>query len=427
MTPESTFNAFDVSDVKQLVKRTPELACVVSSELLTVEEVGDGNLNQVFFVTAEDGGGAGLVLKQALPYLRVAGEGWPLTLDRMRIETQCLLLHNEIVPSLSPRVFAFSEEQSWVGMEFLHRHQVMRHTILASKSISGAGKDVGEFIGTVAYSTSEMSMTASEKRDLSSNFSNPALCDMQEQFVFTNPFMFSPENSWNPLLEEEVVAVRGDSQLKLAIAEAKMEYINSSEALLHGDLHTGSVMIESGLEGPNTKIIDPEFAFFGPISHDIGTFIANLAIGVLAQEALIDSETDRLNYQRALVGELADAWLGFVGQIESRWTLDSPGSLSLDGYWDGDVSAFETLRFKKLSSIASSVGRQGGCELLRRCMGIVSVAELEAISDLAVRARVERKIIALAKTWLLSSVPLITALDEGIDHLIQPLTEQIGR
>lgn len=44
---------------------------------LTATEVGDGNLNQVFIVA--NAAGERVVLKQALPYLRVAGESWPLT------------------------------------------------------------------------------------------------------------------------------------------------------------------------------------------------------------------------------------------------------------------------------------------------------------------------------------------------------------
>src|SRR3954470_17129538 len=42
-----------------------------------VREVGDGNLNLVFIV---EGAKAGVVVKQALPYVRLVGESWPLPL-----------------------------------------------------------------------------------------------------------------------------------------------------------------------------------------------------------------------------------------------------------------------------------------------------------------------------------------------------------
>jgi len=39
-----------------------------------------------------------------------------------------------------------------------------------------------------------------------------------------------------------------------------------AEALVHGDLHTGSVMASQD----ETKVVDPEFGFFGPMGFDIG-------------------------------------------------------------------------------------------------------------------------------------------------------------
>ena len=42
-----------------------------------VSEVGDGNLNLVFIVRGPKGA---LIVKQALPYVRLVGDGWPLPL-----------------------------------------------------------------------------------------------------------------------------------------------------------------------------------------------------------------------------------------------------------------------------------------------------------------------------------------------------------
>ena len=42
-----------------------------------VQEVGDGNLNLVFIV---EGTAGSVIVKQALPYVRLVGESWPLPL-----------------------------------------------------------------------------------------------------------------------------------------------------------------------------------------------------------------------------------------------------------------------------------------------------------------------------------------------------------
>ncbi|MEP4342027.1 MAG: S-methyl-5-thioribose kinase, partial [Lentilitoribacter sp.] len=44
-----------------------------------VQEVGDGNLNLVFIVKGTDGT---VIVKQALPYVRLVDDSWPLPLKR---------------------------------------------------------------------------------------------------------------------------------------------------------------------------------------------------------------------------------------------------------------------------------------------------------------------------------------------------------
>ena len=46
--------------------------------------------------------------------------------------------------------------------------------------------------------------------------------------------------------------------------------MGSPEALIHGDLHTGSIMVTES----ETRVIDPEFAFYGPMGFDVGAVSA---------------------------------------------------------------------------------------------------------------------------------------------------------
>ena len=76
------YRALDSYSVLDYLRATPALGAVLDlSAPLHAREVGDGNLNLVFIVEAATG--QSLVVKQALPYLRVAGESWPLTRERM--------------------------------------------------------------------------------------------------------------------------------------------------------------------------------------------------------------------------------------------------------------------------------------------------------------------------------------------------------
>ena len=110
-----SYRALDTDTVCRYVADVPELAATFTDVgALRAREVGDGNLNLVFIV--EDGSGRGLVLKQALPYLRVAGESWPLTRDRMLFETGALRLYNASVPQYVPEVLHADDEMSLVAM-----------------------------------------------------------------------------------------------------------------------------------------------------------------------------------------------------------------------------------------------------------------------------------------------------------------------
>ena len=55
--------------------------------------------------------------------------------------------------------------------------------------------------------------------------------------------------------------------------------MTSAEALIHGDLHTGSIMMTT----EDTRVIDPEFAFIGPMGFDVGAVIGNLFLAYFAQ------------------------------------------------------------------------------------------------------------------------------------------------
>ena len=69
----------------------------------SVREVGDGNLNLVFVVSGEapDGDAAGLVVKQALPYVR-ADPSWPMSPTRNHAEARALHIHGRAESGRGP-------------------------------------------------------------------------------------------------------------------------------------------------------------------------------------------------------------------------------------------------------------------------------------------------------------------------------------
>lgn len=103
---------------------------------LDCREIGDGNLNLVFRI-ADHSTGRSLIFKQALPYARVVGESWPLTLDRSRIEAEALKLAARRVPDLVPAVYFYDDQLALTVMEDLSDHIILRKGLIAGEEYPG--------------------------------------------------------------------------------------------------------------------------------------------------------------------------------------------------------------------------------------------------------------------------------------------------
>jgi 5-methylthioribose kinase len=412
------YRPLDNQSVLDYIRGSDNLKAVFSPDApLRAEEVGDGNLNLVFIVRNEANPSEAMVIKQALPYLRVAGDSWPLTRERMRFESQALKLYNELVPGRAPHVYTFDDEMSLVAMEYLGTHEVMRRPLVARKQFPHFADHISTFLAMVLFKTSDLYLSGLDKKTLQADFINPHLCKIQEDFVFTNPYMESPENRWNPEIEAEVQAVRRNTPLKLAIAELKEMYMTRGQALIHSDLHTGSIMINDN----DTRVIDPEFSFFGPMGYDVGALLSNLVLNFGSHYAHTPDAAAREAYQAYLMDMIREIWTKFAAKFEALWVANNTGELAPNNYWnfpDGET-AFAQYRAKYLKTLLQDTAGLGACESLRRTMGIVSVWDISSIADNRQRAVAERFVIRVSSRWIMER-----ATFNSIDDLIGVIQEE---
>src|SRR5690349_23193031 len=108
----------------------PNLNALLGGEPATwsITEVGDGNLNLVFIVKGTSGG---LAVKQALPYVRLVGESWPLPLSRAHYEHLALTRQAHLAPGLVPAVIHHDPALALTAMELLEPHIIMRKGLVA--------------------------------------------------------------------------------------------------------------------------------------------------------------------------------------------------------------------------------------------------------------------------------------------------------
>lgn len=383
----------------------------------TATEVGDGNLNLVFIVVGRDDPSHTAVVKQALPYLRVAGESWPLNRDRVVFETEALLLQDRLAPGMVPRVYDHDYDMSLVVMENLDHHEVMRKPLARRERFPKFVDQITTFLANTLFFTSDMYMHGEQKKELQRNFINPELCRIQEDFVFTNPYFRSPENQWNALLDQEAAEVRQDKDLKRAVAELKEAYMTHAQALIHSDLHTGSIMVNK----TETRVFDPEFAFVGPMGFDVGALLANLILSYASHFVRSDAGLERDEYQAYLLSFVRDIWSAFAAKFDELWVNNNSGDLMETPYWQfaGGDEAFAAFRKSYVDSLLHDSAGFAGAEMLRRMLGIVSVWDISSIEDATSRAVAERFMLRVGRRWILEGRSVAT-----IDDLVGIVREE---
>ena len=271
-----------------------------------VDEVGDGNLNLVFIVRGPAGS---LVAKQALPYVRLVGESWPLPLKRAFFEHEALMAEIDCAPSLVPAVYHYDDTMALTVMEHLTPHIILRKGLIAGIRYPKLAEHISEFMAQTLYKTSDLFLSAKEKKQRNAVFcDNDELCKITEDLVFTDPYRVAELNRWtSPQLDEMAARFRDDAELKVAVQALKEAFMGRAEALIHGDLHSGSIMVTE----QETKVIDPEFAFYGPRGFDVGAVLGNLFLAYFSQPGHADSNNDRVEYSEWIL-EQACADLGWV-------------------------------------------------------------------------------------------------------------------
>ncbi len=362
-----------------------------------VREVGDGNLNLVFIV---EGSRGGLVVKQALPYVRLVGESWPLPLDRAWFEYRALATQTRFAPELVPALHHFDAERAAVVMEWLSPHIILRKGLTQGRRYPFVAEHLAAFMARTLFSTSDLGMAAAEKRPLQAEFShNVELCRITEELIFTDPYRMADLNRWtSPQLDDVAAAFRADAGLKVAIQELKWGFLSNAQALLHGDLHTGSVMVTE----TDTRVIDPEFAFLGPIGFDVGAVLANLFLAYFAKAGHPMADDERASYEAWLLQTAAAVWSGFRTRFLALWRAHARGD-AFTGELFADAAGSAALEARRQATMrelfVDSLG-YAGAKMVRRILGLAHVEDLESIADPDLRADCERRALRLGRALI---------------------------
>jgi 5-methylthioribose kinase len=369
------------------------------SDCWTVREVGDGNLNLVFIVAGSAGS---LCVKQALPYVRVAGPSWPLSLDRIYYEQAYYAAVGPHVHGLVPEVLLYDPLLYCLVMENLTPHIILRNGLIGGRRYPGLGQAVGEFIARATFHTSDLAEPLERKMSRLALFAgNQQLLRITVDLVFTDPYRQSERNRHTtPQLDDIAAGLRADAVLKTAVGRWGEIFLTRAQALVHGDLHSGSVMVTDG----DTRIIDPEFAFYGPIGFDLGAFLGNLLLAWCAQPGHATAEDDRAAYREWILGETVIFWEAFENRFRTLWRQHGTGDAYPARLYaePAAAAALERERAAYLKGVHADMIGFAACKMIRRILGFAHVADFERIVHPHTRGRCERRALELAREMLVS-------------------------
>ena len=372
----------EVGTVPAYVASKPHLAALVDTNSLTVREVGDGNLNLVFIVT--DAAGRSLTLKQSLPYVRLVGESWPLSQDRILAEARGFDAAVALSPESVPQYFGLDEPRRTIAMEDLSGWSVWRGSLNEGRISLGAAAVIGRHVARVGFGTSVFGLDSATLKQRVASSSNPELCKISEDLVFTHPYIDHPDNAWDAEIDADVLALRVGGLTDHAAA-LKHTFMTKAEALIHGDLHTGSVFVPNGDSAGTAvaKIFDIEFAFYGPIGFDLGAFFGNVLLAQ-ARASVLERPAE---FQLWLDTLIEETWTAFESEIRTLWP--------------SRVDTFLTYAFLDnwLAQTWSDAVGFGGLKAIRRIVGLAKASDIQSLETPA-RVLAARTVVQTARTWV---------------------------
>ncbi|MDN3022184.1 S-methyl-5-thioribose kinase [Streptomyces sp. S.PB5] len=326
-----------------------------------VREVSDGNVNRVFLASSADGTRS-LALKQALPWVRVAGPSWPLSPDRADAEARAYEQLAKVTPDEIPGIHGYDPENYALVMEDLSDLEVLR-TLLNEGASYGpeTSPQIGRLVARLSFTTSDFGMPSAERKALIAVSVNPELCKITEDVVLSEPYIEHEHNHWHEGVADLAAEFRADARLRTEVAALRHVFMTSAQALLHGDLHTGSIMVGVREGAHVVRVFDPEFSFVGPIGFDLGLYWAN---------ALVSEERARsLGRLTDHADQLRLSWEAFETEFRRLWPA------RVDTFFD------DAYLDRFLAKVWTESLGFAGTEIIRRIIGFAHLTDLTTLPD----------------------------------------------
>ena len=292
---------------------------------------------------------------------------------------------------MTPTLYKYDSNVNCIVMEDISRFDNLRQALLERRIFPKFAEQISTFMVKTLLNTTDLVLNPDDKKDNVRKYINKDLCEISEDLVFTEPY--NDYKGRNIVLDENLSFVKenvyDDKDLNLEAAKLKDRFKNYSQALIHGDLHSGSIFITED----ELKVIDPEFAFYGPMGYDVGNVIGNLFFSLTNAYVTEDIEDEKIKeFIKFLEESIKDIYDLFIKKFKEEYKKNVTDPLSktdefLDWY---------------LSEVLSDTAGVAGLEIMRRVVGDSKVIEITNIEDIEKRVKLERILILTSKDFILN-------------------------
>jgi 5-methylthioribose kinase len=349
---------------------------------LVATEIGDGNLNFAFCVMEQGNEAHAVFVKQAPGFIKCLGEDFKLSAERLLVEGEVMEEYTAAVPSHCPTLIMRDASRYAMITEYLGGYELMRTALRGGRCKPNHAQDIARFMARTHARTHATTSSAPAWARLT----NEQMCGITADYVFSKPLdAADPTNRCSEGLGPDAAVLRADAELRNGVEQLRLAFLSRKECLVHGDIHTGSVMvpISDSADGA-AKVIDAEFAHFGAASFDVGTFIANLMFAGLATSASIPVDASATTARSQVDAMMHACWETYSAAMREH-------------VWSKASAPIEAE-----AEMLSLTAGFAGCELIRRVIGAAHVDDFEQLANPPMKLRAERAALAIGASLVKS-------------------------
>ena len=335
-----------------------------SGAALTATEICGGNLNFAFQVV-DVASSESVFVKQTPGFVKVLGPEAKISNQRLVVEQAAYAEWEKAIGGAAeaaslPKVLHFDSTHMVLIMEFLGSSVLLHERLVCGIADKPVAVTLGKFLGAAHAATHSTLVPQERAADMTSRFANNELRGLQLEYVFSKPFRES----------DRATVLRDDLPFMHEVDALKAAYRGetpSNLALCHGDFHAGSVMVDPANATAPMKVIDPEFAIYGPPGLDVGCLLSSYVLASI---------------QRSVEGTLND-----VRQLRDAVSM----------IWDAYAVAMAArgVGATVLEAIAADAAGFAGCEIARTALGFAGVRGF-SIADEARKTAAEEAALQIA-------------------------------